>query len=132
MRPSLELSQNSPTTSGPAAYVSDVGLRSTRSELATERRTGLGGHTSLTDGLAARRTLPALPGGIGVRTRGALTDVEVEGPPGSWCERDDHVLAALADDGERAMSTVHVHRLDVGTKGFADPQPFNASRAMRA
>ena len=45
------------------------------------------------------------------------------GSTGSWYQRDDHVLAAFANDGERAMSTVHVHRLDVGTERFADPCP---------
>jgi hypothetical protein len=54
----------------------------------------------------------------------SFADVQVKGAGGARCQRDGEVLAALADDSQRAMATIHVQVADVGAERFGDAQPI--------
>ena len=57
------------------------------------------------------------------RTVGALANGEIDGPGGPRCERDDDRLAALAQDGEGAVSALEAESLDVCADRLGDSQP---------
>ena len=63
-----------------------------------------------------------------IGTFDAFTDGEVDGAGGARRERDDDDLAALAGDGECAVSAFDAKRLDVGAEGFADSQPVDGEQ----
>jgi len=53
----------------------------------------------------------------------ALPDRQVDGPGHSWCERHGGDLAALAQHGQRPMTTFQAEGFDVGADRFGHPQP---------
>ena len=67
-----------------------------------------------------RSRLPARPHED--RPFAPFPDSEVDSPGRARCQRDRHDLAALAQDGERAMAPLQPERLDVGTGGLRDPE----------
>ena len=57
------------------------------------------------------------------RPRRTFPDVQIECPSGAGCDRNRDVLAALAHDRQRAMSTFDGQVIDVSVQRFGDPQP---------
>jgi hypothetical protein len=57
------------------------------------------------------------------RPHRAFPDVQIERSTSSGCDRDGHVLAALAHDRQRPMSTLGRQVVDVRVQRFGDPQP---------
>ena len=66
------------------------------------------------------RRSPSVPVKIGPFA--AFTDGEVDGAGGAGRERDDHDLAAFAQDRQRAVAAFEAEGFDVGTGRFGDPE----------
>jgi hypothetical protein len=52
-----------------------------------------------------------------------LADSQVDRSGGARRKQDGRGLAALTEDGEGPMTSLHAERLDVGADRFGDPQP---------
>src|SRR5438552_8802629 len=59
----------------------------------------------------------------------AFADREVDRSGGARREWDDHGLAALAQDGQGAVSSFETERFDVCSGRFQDPQPVEREQA---
>ena len=56
------------------------------------------------------------------RANGALPDVEIEGSAGARGDGNRDVLAAFADNRQRAMASLGRQIADIGVERFGDPQ----------
>jgi hypothetical protein len=66
---------------------------------------------------------PVASGSEEDRTFHPFPDRQVDSPGNAWSERHRHQLAALAQHGQRAMSTLQPEGLDVGTDRLRHAQP---------
>lgn len=58
------------------------------------------------------------------RSRGPLSDGEVEGPCGRGHDRHDGRLVPLADDAKSPVTPLEGEVTDAGRAGFAQPKPI--------
>ena len=61
----------------------------------------------------------------------APSDGQVDRPGGPGCERDHHVLAALAGDRKRPVPSLGPEGLDVSAGGIGHPQPVQGEQRDR-
>src|SRR5215210_2757071 len=71
---------------------------------------------------------PALLDAEEDRPRRPLADVEIKGSGRPGRQGDGDVLAALAEDLERAVATLEVEVVDVGAEGLGDPQTIEGEQ----
>jgi hypothetical protein len=62
----------------------------------------------------------------------AFADCEIDGTSGAWRERDDHGLAALAQDCEGAVATLEAERLHVGAGRFRNSKSIEREQLRSA
>jgi hypothetical protein len=61
----------------------------------------------------------------------ALPDRQVDGPGHSWCERHGGDLAALAQHGQRPMTTFQAEGFDVGADPFGHAQTVQRQQRLQ-